>query len=95
MTRHLYIAAELEEPHVWATLTNHDAVIFQDPDFEVFLDPRGHTQPYYEFEMNALNTTWDLRLDKPYQDEGKPQDGWEIVGAQNGGSNSGHAESTR
>lgn len=79
--QYLYIAAELEEPHVWATLTNHDAVIFQDPDFEVFLDPRGHTQPYYEFEMNALNTTWDLRLDKPYQDEGKPQDGWEIVGA--------------
>ena len=30
---YLYIAAELEEPHVWATLTNHDAVIFQDPDF--------------------------------------------------------------
>src|SRR5690242_2862996 len=35
----LYIAAELEEPHLWATLTNHDAVIFQDPDFEVFIDP--------------------------------------------------------
>src|SRR4051794_29986833 len=24
----LYIAAELEEPHVWATLKDHDAVIF-------------------------------------------------------------------
>src|SRR5690349_10655908 len=32
---YLYIAAELEEPHVWATLTNHDSVIFRDPDFEV------------------------------------------------------------
>ena len=41
----------------------------------------GHTQPYYEFEINALNTTWDLRLDKPYQDNGKPSDAWEIVGA--------------
>jgi hypothetical protein len=77
----LYIAAELEEPHVWATLTNHDSVIFHDPDFEVFLDPVGRTQPYYEFEMNALNTTWDLRLDKPYQDNGKAADAWEIVGA--------------
>src|SRR5688500_5102352 len=36
---HLYIAAEMEEPHLWATLTEHDAVIFHDNDFEVFLDP--------------------------------------------------------
>ncbi|HEX5218165.1 MAG TPA: carbohydrate-binding family 9-like protein [Verrucomicrobiae bacterium] len=77
----LYLAAELEEPHVWGTLTNHDSVIFHDPDFEVFLDPVGRTQPYYEFEMNALNTTWDLRLDKPYQDNGKAADAWEIIGA--------------
>jgi len=78
---YLYIAAEIEEPQVWATLTNHDAVIFQDPDFEVFMDPAGHTQPYYEFEMNALNTTWDLRLNKPYMDEGRPDNNWEIPGA--------------
>jgi transglutaminase-like putative cysteine protease/predicted esterase len=77
---YLYVAAEIEEPHVWATLTNHDAVIFQDPDFEVFIDPAGNTQPYYEFEMNALNTTWDLLLDKPYMDQGKPNDAWEIPG---------------
>jgi hypothetical protein len=37
----LYFAAELDEPHVWATLTDHDAVIFRDNDFEVFLDPDG------------------------------------------------------
>ena len=78
--QYLYIAAELEEPHVWATLTNHDSVIFRDPDFEVFIDPRGETQPYYEFEMNALNTTWDLRLDKPYMDGGKPHNEWEMPG---------------
>ena len=77
---YLYVAAELSEPHVWATLTNHDSVIFQDPDFEVFIDPLGETQPYYEFEMNALNTTWDLRLNKPYQDKGQPDDAWEIPG---------------
>jgi beta-galactosidase len=76
----LYVAAELEEPHVWATLTNHDSVIFRDPDFEVFLNPSGDTHHYYEFEINALNTSWDLRLDKPYLDEGKPDDGWSIPG---------------
>ncbi|HEX4263516.1 MAG TPA: sugar-binding protein [Verrucomicrobiae bacterium] len=77
----LYIGAEIQEPHVWATLTNHDSVIFRDPDFEVFIDPAANTQPYYEFEMNALNTTWDLLLNRPYMDSGKPHDDWEIPGS--------------
>ena len=77
---YLYVAAELVEPHVWATLTNHDAVIFQDPDFEIFIDPDGDTHNYYEFEINALNTSWDLMLDKPYQDKGKPHNEWDIPG---------------
>lgn len=76
----LYIAAEMEEPQVWATLVKHDSVIFNDPDFEVFLDPDGDTHEYGEFEMNALNTTWDLFLPKPYKDGGKPDNGWEITG---------------
>lgn len=76
----LYIAAEMEEPQVWATLVKHDSVIFNDPDFEVFIDPDGDTHEYGEFEVNALNTTWDLFLPKPYKDGGKPDDGWEITG---------------
>jgi len=76
----LYIAAELEEPHVWATLTQHDSVIFHDPDFEVFIDPDGDTHDYFEFEINALNTSWDLHLPKPYMDRGSPQNEWEIPG---------------
>src|SRR5436190_86878 len=43
---YLYVSAELEEPHIWGTLTNHDSVIFQDPDFEVFIDPDGDTHRY-------------------------------------------------
>lgn len=76
----LYIAAEMEEPHLWATLTQHDAVIFQDPDFEVFLDPDGDNHLYGELELNAKNTTWDLLLSKPYKDGGKALNGWEIIG---------------
>ncbi len=76
----LYIAAELEEPHVWATLTKHDSVIFQDNDFEVFLDPDGDSHLYAELELNALNTTWDLLLTKPYKDGGRAIDAWEIAG---------------
>jgi hypothetical protein len=77
---YLYIAAELEEPDVWATLTVHDAVIFNDNDFEVFLNPTGDTLKYFEFEINALNTGWDLFLDKPYAKGGNADNGWEMPG---------------
>lgn len=77
---YFYIAAELEEPHVWATLTEHDSVIFYDNDFEVFIDPDGDTHEYLEFEMNALNTGWDLKLGKPYREGGPATNSWEIPG---------------
>ena len=66
----LYVAAELEEPQLWATLTQHNSVIFQDNDFEIFVDANATTWGYKEFEMNALNTTWDLMLNRPYGDGG-------------------------
>ncbi len=72
-----YVAAEMEEPHVWATLTEHDSVIFQDNDFEVFIDPDGDAERYFEFEINALNTTWDLFLPKAYRDQGSADNSWE------------------
>jgi hypothetical protein len=77
---YLYVAAELEEPHVWATLTKHDSVIFNDPDFEVFLNPSGDNHVYGELETNALNTTWDLLLVRPYRDGGPAVDDWDIHG---------------
>ncbi len=77
---YLYIGASLEERHVWATLKTHDSVIFNDNDFEVFLDPDGDSHLYAELELNALNTTWDLLLTKPYKDGGKAIDAWEIKG---------------
>lgn len=77
---YFYICAELSEPHVWGTITEHDAVIFQDNDFEVFLDPDGDCHDYGELELNALNTTWDLRLPKPYRAGGSAENSWEIDG---------------
>jgi hypothetical protein len=77
---YLYVAADLEEPHLWATYDKHDMVIFHEHDFEVFLDPDGDGLHYFEFEINARNTTWDLYLDKPYKDKGKADNGWEIPG---------------
>ena len=72
--------AVLEEPHVWGTLTKHDSVIFHDNDFEIFIDPDGDNHEYYEIEINALNTEWDLFLRKPYRDGGPAINEWEIPG---------------
>jgi hypothetical protein len=78
---YLYIAAEMEEPDLWATLTQRDAVIFHDNDFEVFIDPDGDTHNYYELEINALNTVWDLFLLMPYRDADKVAlNSWDIQG---------------
>jgi hypothetical protein len=80
----LYIAADLLEPDIWGTLTTRDAVIFQDNDFEVFIDPDGDTHEYFELEVNALKTAWDLLLPQPYRDGGSAIDGWDIAGLQVG-----------
>jgi len=79
---YLYFYAEMEEPHVWGTLKQRDTVIFHNNDFEIFIDPDGDSHNYYEFEMNALNTVWDLLLVKPYREGGPVVDSWEILGLQ-------------
>ncbi|MBO9728995.1 MAG: carbohydrate-binding family 9-like protein [Chitinophaga sp.] len=78
--QYLYIAAELQEPHVWATLRNHDAIIFHDNDFEVFIDPDGDTHQYYEIEINALNTVMDLFMGKPYRNGSEALLNWDTKG---------------
>ncbi len=81
---YFYVAARLDEPHVWGTLTKHDSVIFHDNDFEIFIDPDGDNHQYYEIEINALNTEWDLFLGKPYRNGGPAVNEWEIPGLKTG-----------
>jgi len=76
----LYMGAELEEPHVWGTIRQRNAVIFQDNDFEVFLDPDGDGLHYYELEINALGTLWELSLPEPYRCGGLPVSGCNMPG---------------
>uniref|UniRef100_A0A7S1MT85 Carbohydrate-binding domain-containing protein n=1 Tax=Neobodo designis TaxID=312471 RepID=A0A7S1MT85_NEODS len=74
----LYVAAHLVDTAVWANITycchcvnaSEDQVIFHDNDFEVFVDTRGTTHWYKEFEINAANANWNLLLDRPYSDGG-------------------------
>jgi hypothetical protein len=66
----LYIAAELNEPHIWANLKQRDEIIYHDNDFEVFIDPNNDTHHYYEIEVNAFNTILDLFMSKAYRNGG-------------------------
>lgn len=75
---YFYIGVKLDESHLWATYTERESIIFHENDIEVFLDPDGDTHNYYEWEINALGTLWDLLLTKPYKDGGKPINGWNI-----------------
>jgi hypothetical protein len=76
----LYVGAELQEPAVWATILKPDSVIYRDNDFEIFIDPNSDNHEYFEFEINALNTLWDLFLPKPYRDGGHAIDAWNAEG---------------
>jgi len=76
----LYIAAQIKDPNVWAYLKHHDDIVFRDNDFEVFIDPDNTTHRYFEIEYNALNTIFDLFLNKPYRNGGNPLISWDARG---------------
>ena len=61
----LYVAGIIEEDYVTASLTERDAIIYKDNDFEIFLDPDGDGKFYFEFECNAFGTLMDLIISCP------------------------------
>lgn len=78
--QNLYILAELEEPNVWAYYTTRDQIVFHENDFEIFIDPDRDTHNYFEFELNAQNTLFDLFMPSPYRNGGKYDIGWDAKG---------------
>jgi hypothetical protein len=78
--QYLYMGIDIAGPHLWAEMTRHDSPLYQENAFEFFIDPDGDNHEYYEFEINARNTTWDLFLPRPYRDGGQGLSDWEILG---------------
>jgi hypothetical protein len=77
---HVYIGAIMENHRTdlptQAHFRDRNSPIFQkDSDFEIFVDVNGCNHHYKEFEGNAINTVWNLMLDKPYADGGKEHSG--------------------
>lgn len=48
-----------EDSHPWATLREHDAPLYKEEVFEVFLDPEGDGLGYFELEVNPNNAVLD------------------------------------
>lgn len=64
---YLYLGARLHDEHIWATLKQRDTLIYLDDAFELFVDPTHDGHNYFEFEINAFNTIWDLFMMYPYE----------------------------
>ncbi len=79
-SEYLYVAAQLDEPHLWSTLTKRDSIIYHDNDFEIFIDPDGDRFEYDEYEINTLGTEMDLRMSRPYRDGGGFDISWDFAG---------------
>ena len=77
---YLYVAAEMEEPELWATYDVRDMIVFHEHDFEIFIDPDGDAREYYELEVNILGTIFDLYLHTAYRDGGPADHDWDCVG---------------
>jgi hypothetical protein len=54
--RVLFVA---EDEHPWATLREHDAPLYKEEVFEVFLDTEGDGFGYFELEVNPNNAVLD------------------------------------
>jgi hypothetical protein len=53
---------EMDDAKPWATLTERDGPLWTEEVVEVFIDPVGDLQSYFEFEINPLATVTDLVL---------------------------------
>ena len=58
----LRVLFHAEDTHPWATLTERDAPLWEEEVVEVFLDPVGDLESYFEIEVNPLNAVLDLVL---------------------------------
>jgi hypothetical protein len=59
---HLRLLFECVDSQPWATITRRDGPLYQEEVVEVFLDPFGDLECYFEIEVNPLNTVLDLML---------------------------------
>jgi hypothetical protein len=58
----LRVLFHAHDTYPWATLAERDGPLWEEEVVEVFLDPTGDGECYFEIEVNPLNTVLDLVL---------------------------------
>ena len=48
------------DSNAWATLTQRDASLYEEETVEVFFDPAGDLESYFEIEVNPLGAVLDI-----------------------------------
>jgi hypothetical protein len=82
--KYLYIASQMEEPHIWANKQPDGDPVFRDNVFKIFIDPDNNMNDDFEIQINPSNLMRFLIMNKPYRDGGVPVTGWSPVGLQSG-----------
>ncbi|SKB29559.1 carbohydrate-binding family 9-like protein [Daejeonella lutea] len=80
--KYLYIATQMEEPHLWANKQAPADNIFRDNVFKIFIDPNNDMNDDFEIQINPNNLMLFLIMNKPYRDGGSPLTGWTPIGLQ-------------
>ena len=59
---YLYFCAEMEDVDLYADVKEHNGMCWTNDVFELFFKPAEDKLPYYEFQVNALNTVLEMYL---------------------------------
>lgn len=77
----LRVLFHAEDTDAWASLTQRDAPLYTEEVVEVFLDPFGDLETYFEIEVNPLNVVCDLVL-RRVRSGYKKDFAWDCAGLQ-------------
>ncbi|HTN75478.1 MAG TPA: carbohydrate-binding family 9-like protein [Pirellulaceae bacterium] len=59
---YLYFTAKMEDHDLYADITEHDGMTWDNDVFELFFKPDAKALGYYEFQVNAAQTRMDMYL---------------------------------
>lgn len=62
---HLYFFAEMDDDDLFADVQEHDGFTWNNDVFELFFKPTVNKPGYYEFQVNAANTSFDMHIPYP------------------------------
>jgi hypothetical protein len=74
---YLYGAFYVEDDHIWATMKERDAYLWNENVIEFFINADGSSKSYIEIEINPLNTILDLFVLNKHNDRSDIRQLWE------------------